>query len=624
MDRLHAVLQGNHIESTDMTRRSKKDMSINNQNDGVNTPFVHKSSTSFHDVASAPLAQPPNIFPKSNEENRVDSLFVSVKQNRGGNSPLPPALSPASVSNSHSSAFASSRASPAPPIIVEEDGASSNSVNPPNVAFTTYQSVPILAPKSYEQRNLALSDTTSTTSSTSSTNGDSSAASIAGDMILPSSRSNGLPVLEKMTTADLRLPRISSPINSALPPLIKAVEPTAPPESDQPTPPVTVPNEAVGVVNVVPPKKKPTRRSRPAKRRRAQKRRWSNGNDSDYEILGKRASFLKKAQEKVQKAVAQKRGSKAGEITVQQRYLKSPFFCLCQSVNEVAAGASKPVSDSLPPNGDQSLSLHSAHVINPAVPVDEPINCPILQANNAAKNRPIRILDKPTNELSAFFATSRYKPTLRPGSSYPDPRIPPSYTETACPSWRCVFCAEPPTFDRLSPLYGPYFVGPEVTAKFSPAPSLRLVIKAIAPPPDGTISTKNLPEVAPSPNKKRIINSSSKTKGKAGGSEDRSENPADSTSNRIGRDGEVWCHLECVLWAPGTYIRGDGIIGGLDDAVTMALETPCSHCKKNGAILSCTKRGCNLFYHYYCAKLAECHFNEEQYTVLCRKHYVYS
>lgn len=274
------------------------------------------------------------------------------------------------------------------------------------------------------------------------------------------------------------------------------------------------------------------------------------------------------------RSAAQKRGSKGGEITVQQRYLKSPFFCLCQSENEVAE-ASKSVPGSLPTNGNQSMSLHSAHVINPAVPMDEPLNCPIVQASSAAKKRPVRILDKPANELSAFFATSRYKPTLRPGSSYPDPRIPPSYTEIACPSWRCVFCAEPPTFDQLSPLYGPYFVGPEVAAKFSPAPSLRLVIKAIAPPPDGTISMKNLPEVTPSPNKKRIINSSSKPKGKAGGSQDssQSENLADSTSNRIGRDGEVWCHLECVLWAPGTYIKGDGVIGGLDEAVVMALET---------------------------------------------------
>ncbi|VDN98993.1 unnamed protein product [Rodentolepis nana] len=703
MDRLHTVIHNNLIDSADKTERNKKDMAINNPNEAVNAPFVQKSSTSFHDIASAPLAQPPNIFPKGNEGNRLDPLYVSVKSSRGGNSPLPPALSPASVSNSHSSAFASSRASPAPPIINDEDGASTNSTNPPlhsNAAFSAYQqSVPILAPKSFEQRNLSPSDTSTTSSSSSSTSGDSAASSLAGDMIPPTNRANGIPVLEKMPSCNPSAPCVAPPVKSVQ---VKTVElTTSASQSNQPAQsksPITVPSEnhPVEIVSAIPsdaaapplPKKKPARKSGAAKKRRSQKKRWSNGNDSDIEILGRRGNILRKAQETIRRITysqnilgtffipyalsiflfcrsgAQKRGKATGnslavgEVTGQQRYLKSPFFCLCQSaVNDNLPGPSK----SAPTNEAESstapsLPIHSAHVINPAVPIDEPINCPILKANSAAKKRPFRILDKPANELSAFFATATYKPTLRPGSSYPDSRIPNTYTEDACPSWRCVFCAEPPTFDRLSPLYGPYFVGGEVMSKHGP--SLRLVIKPIPPGVvgNGSVSIKNLPDITPSPAK--VVTSSKASRGRRNSSLVDAvkimENYANMTSNRVGSDGEVWCHLECVLWAPGTHIKGDGTIGGLDEAVMMALETTCSHCKKIGAIMSCTKRGCNLFYHYYCAKLAgecaficllicstvlrrrslkrelflflilECRFNEEQFAVLCKKHYVYS
>lgn len=318
MDRLHAVIHSNLIDSADTTERNKKDMTISNPNEVVNAPFVQKSSTSFHDIASAPLAQPPNIFPKGNEGNRLDPLYVSIKSNRGGNSPLPPALSPASVSNSHSSAFASSRASPAPPIINEEDGASNNSTNPPhhpNVAFIAYQqSVPILAPKSYEQRNLSPSDTTTTSSSSSSTSGDSTASSIAGDMIPPTNRANGIPVLEKMPSSNPVAPRVASPVKSVQVKTVElATDASQINQSAQQNSPITVPSEnhPVEIVSVVSsdatapqlPKKKPARKSGAAKKRRSQKKRWSNGDDSDIEILGKRGNILRKAQETIRRCV---------------------------------------------------------------------------------------------------------------------------------------------------------------------------------------------------------------------------------------------------------------------------------------------------------------------------------
>lgn len=47
------------------------------------------------------------------------------------------------------------------------------------------------------------------------------------------------------------------------------------------------------------------------------------------------------------------------------------------------------------------------------------------------------------------------------------------------------------------------------------------------------------------------------------------EQPADT---RIAANGEAWTHLECVLWASGTYLNGKQIVG-LEDALSEALQT---------------------------------------------------
>ncbi|VDM23315.1 unnamed protein product [Hydatigera taeniaeformis] len=594
MDRVRTVLQSSLIDSKELVGRKSKDLDIKPQNDVVNQSFIQRSPTSYRDIAPSSVAQPPSKFTRNNEESRIDPLYVSVKQNHGSNSPLPPALSPASISPAHSSVFnTSSRPSPAPPVIMEEDGLSNTSNNPPNIAFSAYQNAPILVPKPYEQRKCSSSDSSSSsTSSSSSSNAVSSDLSLVGkaDPVQPTQRSNGLPVLEKMPVAFI-LPRVTSPTKQPMQSPPKSSEQVDSNGQKQVSSPVAVPNEAVEITSVTI-VKKPARKT-PAKKRKPQKKKWSRIGDSDFEAGGKRSLIVKRAEESVRKKSAMRkhgvRGTSIGvnkasanvnvtEINMQRRYLKSPYFCLCQSA--------KTMEPSQPTVPNDEHQIHPAHVINPAVTTNEKVDCPILRA--AAANAVTSfgggssgelIVDRPSPfspELQSFFASSHYKPSLRPGASARDARLPEGYSEAACPSWRCVFCAEAPSFLRLGPLYGPYFLSPSTQNRFAPSPSLRLIIKAISPPAGGSISVRSVQQSSPPPQTKKRLG-----KGKRGtGSTAPLEGVAATSgteshleSNRIGREGEVWFHLECVLWAPGTHIRGDGKIGGLDEAVSMALET---------------------------------------------------
>ncbi|VDK33733.1 unnamed protein product [Taenia asiatica] len=595
MDRVRTVLQSSLIDSKEIVGCKGKELDIKHQSDGLNQPFVQRSTTAYREIAPSSLAQTPSKFARNNEENRLDSLYISVKQNHGGNSPLPPALSPASISPAHSSVFnTSSRPSPAPPMIMEEDGLSNTSNNPPNIAFSTYQNAPTLAPKPYEQRNCSSSDSSSSsTSSSSSSNAISSDLSPIGkvDPAQLVQRSNGLPVLEKMPVTFL--PRVASPTKQPIQPPLKPCEQVDSNEQKQVPSPVAVPNEAVEITSVTI-VKKPARKA-PARKRRSQKKRWSRIGDSDFEASGKRSLILKRAEESVQKKSAMRkhgvRSSNAGvnkasanvnvaEINMQRRYLKSPYFCLCQS--------STTLESSQPTGPNDEHQIHPAHVINPAITIDEKVDCPILRAAAAAanastssgggsNNRPLIDGLSFSSELQSFFTSSHYKPSLRPGASARDARLPDGYSEAACSSWRCVFCAEAPSFLHLGPLYGPYFLAPSTQTRFAPSPSLRLIIKAISPPAGGSISVRSVQQSSPPPQTKKrlgkgrraaVSTTALEKAAAASGTEVHQE------ANRIGREGEVWFHLECVLWAPGTYIQGDGKIAGLDEAVTMALETP--------------------------------------------------
>ena len=84
------------------------------------------------------------------------------------------------------------------------------------------------------------------------------------------------------------------------------------------------------------------------------------------------------------------------------------------------------------------------------------------------------------------------------------------------PTWICIFCKEPPHFDELGDLYGPYFV-----------------------PKEGSKGT---------PGRKR-------------------KNTGDFSAADLGRSNctptkntqEIWFHQDCICWSSGVYLIGQTI-----------------------------------------------------------------
>ncbi|GCB73370.1 uncharacterized protein [Scyliorhinus torazame] len=82
---------------------------------------------------------------------------------------------------------------------------------------------------------------------------------------------------------------------------------------------------------------------------------------------------------------------------------------------------------------------------------------------------------------------------------------------------------------------------------------------------------------------------------------------------------EYWMHEDCVTWCAGIFlVRGK--LYGLLEAISIARETLCSMCQKNGATLGCYIKGCPLKYHYACALDSRCFLNEDNFSMKCEKH----
>ena len=79
-------------------------------------------------------------------------------------------------------------------------------------------------------------------------------------------------------------------------------------------------------------------------------------------------------------------------------------------------------------------------------------------------------------------------------------------------------------------------------------------------------------------------------------------------------------HEACVEWAPKCYQNENGKWMGIRNEVKRSGKLRCPVCNKGHAALGCAVPSCKRSYHLECAKVADCSFNEETYTILCPEH----
>ncbi|CAH8605604.1 unnamed protein product [Schistosoma bovis] len=376
-------------------------------------------------------------------------------------------------------------------------------------------------------------------------------------------------------------------------------------------------------------------------------------------------------------------GGTSADIAMRRKYLESPFLCLCQAGGTVSSlmktsdnftkyncipSGSKIVCNNSTTNNEliDMNSSFSAHIINPALrdlSVQQvngyfshctmPASCPFKA--NLSGSASVK-LDKHDvgMESRSILTGITYRPSgpLR----VRDYQFPTSVNPNSL--WICAFCGEDNNYTEIGCLYGPYWL---TEADMKQLPSELIYDSTSEYQSPDTVTQSNTPMTPVSRRARSIekairsgVITSTTTRSAAAQGRPTAANTgflrlvikaSNSTINndhsptknspdlskitnscrpRVGSNGEVWFHFECVLWAPGTYVNGNGVIGGLGDALQLALNAHCSHCQRPGAILSCCNRGCNLSYHYQCAHRAECHLDRDQYILLCKKHHIYS
>ncbi|XP_053393248.1 uncharacterized protein LOC123564608 isoform X2 [Mercenaria mercenaria] len=159
--------------------------------------------------------------------------------------------------------------------------------------------------------------------------------------------------------------------------------------------------------------------------------------------------------------------------------------------------------------------------------------------------------------------------------------------------WICALCGKHSSYKFLGDLFGPYTVEIMSDDMLDLSPKVRLGTK-----------------------KKRSEESQSSVN-----KSNKSGRRASSVSQEASEWKEVWVHESCSVYSDGVFLIGSKIYG-LQEAVRIASQTPCSVCNEMGAMIGCLNKGCQQKFHHVCAQGADCYLDEENFSLLCPKHKV--
>ncbi|XP_052767322.1 uncharacterized protein LOC128208043 isoform X2 [Mya arenaria] len=159
-------------------------------------------------------------------------------------------------------------------------------------------------------------------------------------------------------------------------------------------------------------------------------------------------------------------------------------------------------------------------------------------------------------------------------------------------NWACALCGKHSSYKFLGDLFGPYTVETMSTDLLELSPKVTL----------GNV-------------KKRKSDDSQASTSKSIRSGRRSGSVARETSEWK----EVWVHESCAVYSDGVFLIGPKIYG-LQEAVRISSQTPCSKCNEEGAMIGCLNKGCQQKFHHACAQDSDCYLDEENFSLLCPKH----